>query len=308
MRAHISNRAIATIGFASLVGLAACSSSSGPGTMSAGTSSGASSGGSTSSGGSSSGGTSSSGGSASGGSSGSSSGTSSGSGSGGSSGSSGSSSGSGSGGSSGDGGTPAGGDSGLAPAPYPSGPYCANAGTSGTMAEGCVIPNLKWMGYVDNGGDAVATTKPYVAYSLLDLYNDARTSGRKYAMINVAEFDCPGCQNSAMAMGASTGGGASVDMAGGYIIEVLMTSGFVAAPTKANLDSWVNKYNLSFTTMADLDPSLPTNNALGIRDQAYIIDLTTMKVFKAITGSIAAAGAGNSGPKGMMEMHTLLGK
>lgn len=183
------------------------------------------------------------------------------------------------------------------------------AGTSGTMAEGCVIPNLKWMGYVDNAGDAVATTKPYVAYSLLDLYNDARASGRKYAMINVAEFDCPGCQNSAMAMGASTGGGASVDMAGGYIIEVLMTSGFVAPPTKANLDSWVNKYNLSFTTVADLDPSLPTNNALGIRDQAYIIDLTTMKVFKAITGSIAAvAGNGNSGPKGMAEMHTLLGK
>ncbi len=222
-------------------------------------------------------------------------------------GSSGSSSGSGSGGSSGDGGASPAGDGGAA-APYPAGPYCAAAGSNGAMATGCVIPNLNWMGYVDNTADAVATSKPYVAYSLLDLYNDARASGRKYAMINIAEFDCPGCQSSAMEMGMATGGGASVDQAGGYLIEVLMTSGFVSPPTKANLDSWVGKYNLSFTTVADLDASLTTNNTLGRRDQAYIIDLTTMKVLQYIDGSIVAAGSNNSGALGMAAMHKLLGK
>ena len=75
-------------------------------------------------------------------------------------------------------------------------------------------------------------------------------------MINIAEFDCPGCQNSATEMGASaTGGGtagASVDQAGGIIIEVLMTAGFVSPPTKTDLDMWVTKYNLNFTVVADL--------------------------------------------------------
>jgi hypothetical protein len=180
------------------------------------------------------------------------------------------------------------------------------------MATGCVIPNLKWMGYVDNAGDALASSKPYVSYSLLDLYNEAHVSGKKYAMINIAEFDCPGCQNSATLMGASADAGvtagASVDQAGGILIEVLMTAGFVAPPTKANLDSWVSKYNLHFTTVADLDTSLPTNNTLGRRDQAYIIDLTTMKVLQYINGSIVAAGSNNSGALGMAAMHTLLGK
>lgn len=176
------------------------------------------------------------------------------------------------------------------------------------MATGCVIPNLTWMGYVDNSGDALATTKPYVMYSLLDLYNDAHASGTKYAMINIAEFDCPGCQNSAMEMGASTNGGASVDQAGGILIEVLMTAGFVAAPTMSDLDSWVGKYNLSFTVVADLSTALTTNNTLGRRDQAYIIDLTTMKILQYIDGSIVADGNNNSGALGMAAMHKLLGK
>jgi hypothetical protein len=223
--------------------------------------------------------------------------------------SSGSSSGASSGSSSGaDGGTPPGTDGGLAPAPYPSGPYCAAAGSAGTMATGCVIPNLSWNGYVDDTADAIATSKPYVAYSLLDVYNAARASGRKYAMVNIAEFDCPGCQSSATAMGMTTDGGASVDQAGGVIIEVLMTAGFVAPPTKTDLDSWISKYNLFFTTVADLGSALTTSNTLGRRDQAYIIDLTTMKVIKAIDGSIAAAGTGNSGPQGIAYMHMLLGK
>lgn len=174
------------------------------------------------------------------------------------------------------------------------------------MATGCVIPNLSWNGYVDDTADAIATTKPYVAYSLLDVYNAARVSGKKYLMINIAEVQCPGCQSSATAMGMSTGGGASVDQAGGVLIEVVMTNGFIAPPTKTDLDAWVNKYKLSFTVMADL--TLTTNNTLGRRDQAYIIDLKTMKILQFMPGSIAGAGANNSGPQGMAAMHTLLGK
>jgi hypothetical protein len=182
------------------------------------------------------------------------------------------------------------------------------------MQTGCVIPNLSWMGYVDNAGDAPAISEPYVSYSLLDLYNEAHVSGKKYAMINIAEFICPGCQNSATEMGMATDGGdtagASVDQAGGILIEVLMTNAtnVGGAPTMANLTAWAMKYDLHFTAVADLDPSLPTNNTLGRRDQAFIIDLTTMKVLQDINGSIFADGNNNSGALGMAAMHKLLGK
>jgi hypothetical protein len=171
---------------------------------------------------------------------------------------------------------------------------------------------LTWTGYIDNTADALATSKPYVSYSLLDLYNEAHLSGQKYAMINLAELDDPGSQNSATAIGATTDAGitagASVDLAGGILIEVLMTAGFTSPPTKTNLDTWVANYNLHVTTVADLNSSLPTSNTLGRRDQAYIIDLTTMKVVQYIDGSIISSGNNNSGPLGMAAMHTLLGK
>src|SRR3984957_19520299 len=201
MRAQFSIATIGVIGIASIALAAACSSSSDTGSTGAGASSGGtsssgsssgSSGGSGSSSGSTSGGGSSSGsGSTSGGSSGSGGGTASGSGS--------------SGGA--DGGAPPSGDGGVATFPYPSGPYCAAAGSGGAMATGCVIPNLSWNGYVDDTADALATTKPYVAYSLLDVYNAAKVSGKKYLMINIAEFDCPGCQLSATGVGGGTAGG-----------------------------------------------------------------------------------------------------
>jgi hypothetical protein len=178
--------------------------------------------------------------------------------------------------------------------------------------EGCIFPpNLSWNGYVDNMADAQATSKPYVSYSPLDLFHDGQALGRKYAMVNVAEFLCPGCANSATAMGtATTGGvteGGSVDLAGGILVEVLESASFTV-PTKANLDSWAGKYMLTNTTVTDLSAGLTTFMTLGHRDQAYIIDLTTMKIIKVFTGSIVNAGSANSGPSGMAYMHTLLGK
>ena len=60
-------------------------------------------------------------------------------------------------------------------AAYPPGPY-------GTVV-GSVIPNLAWVGYADEAGDAVATTKPYAAYAMLDLHR----GGRPYGFVHIAE-------------------------------------------------------------------------------------------------------------------------
>ncbi|HEY8091054.1 MAG TPA: hypothetical protein VIF09_24495 [Polyangiaceae bacterium] len=184
-----------------------------------------------------------------------------------------------------------GGDAGFGA--YPAGPY-------GT-AVGDTIQDMKWIGYVDDAASAVATTLPYVSYSL----DDARKSGKHYAMINLAESDCPGCQKSA---GEMATGAAAVVAAGGVVIEVLETTGF-SAPAKTDLDAWVNNFMLVNTAVKDLDGTgTPTFNTLGPRDHAYIIDLTTMKIVDYITGSYSNAGTNNSGALAMTEMHTLLGK
>jgi len=128
------------------------------------------------------------------------------------------------------------GDGETVAADYPSGPFCTPAGSMGHLSAGCVLPNVTWMGYADESGTALASTEPYAAYSLGDVYADARKSGKRYAMINVAEFDCPGCQQSATLLGtvddAGVSAGASVEQAGGIVIEVLETNGFADSPTQ----------------------------------------------------------------------------
>jgi hypothetical protein len=160
---------------------------------------------------------------------------------------------------------------------------------------------MTWSGYGDDAANVVAATLPYGSYSL----DDARKSGKHYAMINLAESDCPGCQKSA---GEIASGGPSVVAAGGVVIEVLETTGFTTQATKTSLDAWINKYQLPVTTVKDPDGTgTATLNALGQREQAYIIDLTTMKIVQIIQGDITGIGA-TSGGKAMTEMHTLLGK
>ena len=175
---------------------------------------------------------------------------------------------------------------------YPSGPY--------GKAAGDVIANFTWQGYVTEG-DAIATTKAYGSYSL----DDARKSGRKYAMINLSESLCPGCQKSAGELAAD--GKATYD-AGGIVIEVLCTTGFVTQPTKSDLDAWINKYKLPVTTVKDPDGTgTATLTALGQREQAYIVDLATMKIVKVISGSLTGM-TDTSAKLGMLELHKLLGK
>ncbi len=64
----------------------------------------------------------------------------------------------------------------LAPGAYPAGPYGNTVGAT--------FPPLVWEGYFDPTGDAVATTKPYGAYTM----DDARKSGRAYAMIHISDY------------------------------------------------------------------------------------------------------------------------
>jgi len=263
----------------------------GNGNGGSGSSGGSGSGGSSSSGGSggsngSSGGASSSGSASSG--SGSSSGSS-GSGSGSSGGSSGSSS---SGGGNSSGSSGGGSDGGVASA-YPPGPYGKTVGS--------VIENITWVGYSDPTARTLATNEPYASYSL----DDARKSGMRYAMFNLGDFNCPSCQASAMELAS---GAASVVAAGGVVIEVLTSTNIGASPaTQTNLENWINNFNLVNTSVKDPDGSgTYTLDNYGPREQAYIIDLSTMKIVDILQGVID--GTPHSAGLGLAEMHTLLGK
>jgi hypothetical protein len=215
-------------------------------------------------------------------------------------------------------------------AAYPGGPYCAAAGANGHLAVGCVLPNTSWIGYDDEAADELATMKPYAAYSLGDTFANAQKTGKKYAMLNLADFSCPGCAESGAILSdvgdAGVSAGASVVQAGGVVIELLEAVNLADVPTKMQLDTWVNDPTLAVfgsvyphaihvTSVEDPNPGSGTTPApslafFGRRDQAYIIDLTTMKILQYINGSIGPTpnGTGNSAYLAMAAMHQLLGK
>jgi hypothetical protein len=186
---------------------------------------------------------------------------------------------------------------------------------------GCVVPDTAWIGYDDEAANALATTEPYAAYSLGTAFADAQKSGKRYAMLNLAEFECPGCNKSAVELSTVGDGGvsagAAVVQAGGVVIELLETAGFADIASQSDLESWVDDptatggaHALYVTTVEDPGaagtPS-PSLAFFGQREQAYIIDLTTMKVLQYINGDITGIGA-TSGGKAMTAMHQLLGK
>lgn len=192
------------------------------------------------------------------------------------------------------------------------------------------MPNKTWIGYVDDDASELATMEPYVSYSLGDVYADAQKSGKKYMMINLADFSCPGCAESGQQLSAigdsGVSAGASVVQAGGVVIELLEAVDLQYIPTQMQLETWISDktlavlggvypHQLFVTTVEDPNPgngmvAAPSLAFFGRRDQAYIVDLTTMKILQYIDGSIVPAngGTGNSSYKAMAAMHMLLGK
>jgi hypothetical protein len=161
---------------------------------------------------------------------------------------------------------------------------------------GQIMPDLTWMGYVAPTASSLGS---YVTYSL----NDARLSGAKYAMINLGDYNCPSCQQSATELSS---GAAAVIAKGGVVIEVLTSRNIGATPaTQTDLENWIQAYQLANTTVID-PPNMPlyTIQNFGPREQAYIIDLSTMKIVEVAEGVID--GTPHSAGVGLSDMQTLL--
>src|SRR5262245_18439499 len=112
-----------------------------------------------------------------------------------------------------------------------------------------------------------------------------RRSGREVALVHVADFDCPGCNNAASIL--AKGAKAFVD-AGGLVVEVLGSQGFFNPADRAHLDAWVNTYDFVTTSVIDAPgQELATRDAMEIRETALVVDLTTMRVVFRMTGDLA---------------------
>jgi hypothetical protein len=100
--------------------------------------------------------------------------------------------------------------------------------------------------------------------------------------------------------------GKQVLTAGGVITEIL--AGYAGtAPSKSNLDAWVNTYGLPVTSV--IDPSnmpLQSLNALVRREYTYVIDLSNMKIIDRYIGSTNGTGI-SSAMTGMQTLLSLLG-
>jgi hypothetical protein len=59
---------------------------------------------------------------------------------------------------------------------YPPEPYGRNVGET--------FPNLAWQGYVNDTAVGLASTQPFVDYTM----DDVRKSGKGYAIVHVSEF------------------------------------------------------------------------------------------------------------------------
>jgi hypothetical protein len=95
--------------------------------------------------------------------------------------------------------------------------------------------------------------------------------------------------------------------AGGAIVEVL-ASDLGAQPTRAELDTWINTYQLPCTSVKDVDSApLATLNALQRREISYVIDLSDMLILEKIVGTTDGTGA-SSTSIAMQDMLKRLGK
>ena len=86
--------------------------------------------------------------------------------------------------------------------------------------------------------------------------------------------------------------------AGGAIVEILGTYGFVntPTPTKAELDSWITTYNLTCSSFVDAPGyAAQTINFFQIRETMVIVELPSMQIKSMIHGNIAGIGPSSVG-------------
>lgn len=109
---------------------------------------------------------------------------------------------------------------------------------------------------------------------------------------------------------AANGLGKGIVDAGGAVVEILGTYGFATtpAPTHAQLDAWVNAYNLNISTFIDAD-SAPgqTITAFMVRETTVIVKVPSMQIVWVDHGDITGT-MPSSISAAATEMHMLLGK
>ncbi len=98
--------------------------------------------------------------------------------------------------------------------------------------------------------------------------------------------------------------------AGGIVLEILETRAF-SAPKKNDLDTWVNTYKLTVTSLID-PASAPraTYDTYGTREIAFVVELSTMKVLKKYQGNTAppSTSTPSSIDSAVTDILALLGK
>ena len=75
--------------------------------------------------------------------------------------------------------------------------------------------------------------------------------------------------------------------AGGVAVEILETAVF-AEPTPDQLDTWIDTFGLTITSVMDRDPDAETETftALGVREQIFVVDLSTMTIVYQFAGDV----------------------
>ena len=167
------------------------------------------------------------------------------------------------------------------PLAYPAGPYGGQVGG--------VVDNFSLGGYFNP-----STTTGLANGAAFDLFtfDQIRTSGAKYALIQLAAYWCGLCIHGAKVMGENA---PTLVPKGGFLMGVL-TEGNTpdTAATIGNLDSWIKQVKAPYTYALD-EGSVGLENFFNRqRDTFIIIDVSTMTVAQIIAadGDAAVAALG----------------
>jgi hypothetical protein len=75
------------------------------------------------------------------------------------------------------------------------------------------------------------------------------------------------------------------------VVEILAEGATGGAPSRTELDAWIQAYSIPVTTVRDPDGApLASHAALGIRETAFLVDLSTMLIVQVVNGSLAGIG------------------